>query len=144
LTLRATGTSERLSQVADSDFRVNSNTDAVRNCIRCAVASSSLATGGATLQTEHERFLTEELFRKPASSPEPERNQSVLHAPHDDGKTVAAMDSSFPGSEIIGGSQREYGSISRADPSRYASGRLWWYLDLRRYGEPPCGIRARL
>ena len=94
---------------------------------------------GVDLQTEHERYLTEEIFRKPLFVTDyPKEIKAFYMRLNDDGKTVAAADCLVPGiGEIIGGSQRE----ERLDllAARMAELGLteedyWWYLELRRYG----------
>ena len=97
---------------------------------------------GADLQSEHERFLTEEILGTPVIVHDyPLTIKPFYMRINDDGKTVAAMDILFPGiGEIVGGSQRE----ERYDVLRQRMGDLGlggenyeWYLDLRRYGTVP-------
>ena len=94
---------------------------------------------GADLQTEHERYLTEEVFKKPLFVTDyPKEIKAFYMRLNDDNKTVAAADLLVPGvGEIIGGSQRE----ERLDLLEQRMSELglnkedyWWYLDLRRYG----------
>jgi asparaginyl-tRNA synthetase len=94
---------------------------------------------GIDLQTEHERYLTEQHFKKPVFVTDyPKDIKAFYMRLNDDGKTVAAMDLLVPGiGEIIGGSQRE----ERLDLLETRMQELglnpedyWWYLDLRRYG----------
>ena len=95
---------------------------------------------GADLQSEHERYLTEEVFRKPVVVTDYPKDQGVLHARIDDGRTVRAMDVLVPRiGEIIGGSQREERmTCSATDPGTGAERRgLLVVLDLRRYGTAP-------
>lgn len=99
---------------------------------------------GLDLQTEHERYLTEEHFKKPVVVMNyPDEIKAFYMRQNDDGKTVAAMDVLAPGiGEIIGGSQREERLDvltermlkHHIDPEQYS-----WYLDLRRYGTAPHG-----
>jgi asparaginyl-tRNA synthetase len=97
---------------------------------------------GADLQSEHERFLTEEYFRKPLVVTDyPKGIKAFYMYRNDDEKTVAAMDVLVPRiGEIIGGSQREHrlevlrGSIAEQG---LPEEQYWWYLDLRRYGSAP-------
>ena len=98
-----------------------------------------LYTGAFDLQTEHERFLSEEYAHGPIFITDyPKEIKSFYMRQNDDGKTVAAMDMLVPGiGEIIGGSQRE----ERLDLLEKRMEELgldekdyWWYLDLRRYG----------
>lgn len=97
---------------------------------------------GIDLQSEHERYLAEELFKKPTIVTNyPKDIKAFYMRLNDDNKTVAAMDVLAPKiGEIIGGSQREERlSIleSRIDQAGINKEDLWWYLDLRRYGSVP-------
>ena len=97
---------------------------------------------GIDLQTEHERFLAEQYFKRPTIVTDyPKEIKSFYMKMNEDGKTVRAMDVLVPGvGELIGGSQREdsYEKLSKRmsdlkmDPTNY-----WWYLDLRKYGSVP-------
>jgi asparaginyl-tRNA synthetase len=97
---------------------------------------------GSDLQSEHERYLTEELFRKPVIVTDyPQQIKAFYMRSNDDGKTVAAMDVLVPRiGEIIGGSQREERHdvlrekiLSHADRGMKEES-YWWYLELRRFG----------
>ena len=133
------GLVERLSHVASSDFARVSYTEAVELLKNSGHKFEYPVDWGCDLQTEHERFLTEEVFRKPVFVTDyPKEIKAFYMRLNDDGKTVAAADCLVPGiGEIIGGSQREErldlleGRIRELgmDPEDY-----WWYLDLRRYG----------
>jgi asparaginyl-tRNA synthetase len=97
---------------------------------------------GLDLQTEHERWLTEQHVGRPVVVMNyPEHFKAFYMRLNDDGKTVAAMDVLAPGiGEIIGGSQREerYDVLSqRLGDSGLDEKPYWWYLDLRRYGSVP-------
>jgi asparaginyl-tRNA synthetase len=97
---------------------------------------------GLNLQSEHERFLTEEHFKSPVTVFNyPREIKPFYMRLNDDGKTVTAMDVLVPGiGEVIGGAQREERldqlqenmKFHKLDPKDY-----WWYLDLRRYGTVP-------
>ena len=99
-------------------------------------------TWGMDLQTEHERFLAEQYFKRPTIVTDyPKDIKSFYMKLNEDGKTVRAMDVLVPGvGELIGGSQREdsYDRLTKRmedlkmDPTNY-----WWYLDLRKYGSVP-------
>ena len=97
---------------------------------------------GVDLQSEHERYLTEDLFRKPVIVTDyPKEIKAFYMRSNDDGKTVAAMDVLAPRiGEIIGGSQREERHDMLLERIREHAGRgmkeesYWWYLDLRRFG----------
>ena len=102
---------------------------------------------GVDLQSEHERYLTEEVFKKPVIVTDyPKEIKAFYMRANDDGKTVAAMDVLAPRiGEIIGGSQREerHDVLLQRIRDMAAHGlkeeAYWWYLDLRRFG----GVRAR-
>jgi asparaginyl-tRNA synthetase len=97
---------------------------------------------GSDLQSEHERYLTEELFKKPVIVTNYPRGIKAFYMrSNDDGKTVAAMDVLVPRiGEIIGGSQREdrHDVLLEKIREHAASGMkeesYWWYLELRRFG----------
>jgi asparaginyl-tRNA synthetase len=97
---------------------------------------------GVDLQSEHERYLAEELFKKPIIvSNYPQEIKAFYMRLNDDGKTVAAMDVLVPKiGEVIGGSQREERLEvleHRINQLGLPTKDLWWYLDLRRYGTVP-------
>ena len=97
---------------------------------------------GLDLQSEHERYLCEELFKKPVIVTDyPAKIKAFYMRLSDDGKTVRAMDVLVPKvGEIIGGSQREERLDileRRIDEQEMNKEELWWYLDLRRYGTVP-------
>ena len=133
------GLKERLEHVASSDFGRVSYTEAVEILKQNNDQFDYKVDWGSDLQTEHERYLTEQVFKKPVFVTDyPKEIKAFYMRLNDDGKTVAAADCLVPGiGEIIGGSQREErldlleGRIQELgmDPKDY-----WWYLDLRRYG----------
>lgn len=97
---------------------------------------------GCDLQAEHERYLTEEFFKKPVILIDyPARIKSFYMRENEDGKTVAAMDVLVPKiGEIIGGSQREERLEvleKKMDELRLNKESYWWYLELRKYGTVP-------
>ncbi|MGD1700333.1 asparagine--tRNA ligase [Dapis sp. BLCC M229] len=97
---------------------------------------------GLDLQSEHERYLCEELFKKPVIVTDyPAKIKAFYMRLNDDGKTVRAMDVLVPKvGEIIGGAQREERLDileRRIDEQEMNKEELWWYLDLRRYGTVP-------
>lgn len=133
------GLLKRLQSVVDSDFGMITYSDAVRELQKIRDRFEYPCDWGCDLQTEHERYLTENLFQKPVFVVDyPKDIKAFYMRLNDDGKTVAAMDCLVPGiGEIIGGSQRE----ERLDllEQRIAEMGMrpedyWWYLDLRRYG----------
>ncbi len=130
---------ERLTAVASSDFGRVTYTDAVKMLEEHNDEFEYKVSWGCDLQTEHERFLTEKIFKKPVFVTDyPKEIKAFYMRLNDDGKTVAACDCLVMGiGEIIGGSQREErldlleSRIKELglDPEDYS-----WYLDLRRYG----------
>ena len=94
---------------------------------------------GTDLQTEHEKYLTEQVFKKPLFVTDyPKEIKAFYMRQNDDGKTVAAMDMLVPGiREIIGGSQREERIdvlLERMKEFNLNKKDYWWYLDLRKFG----------
>ena len=133
------GLIERLNHVANSDFARVSYTDAVEILKNCGKEFEYPVEWGIDLQTEHERYLTEEHFKRPLFVTDyPKDIKAFYMRMNDDNKTVAAMDLLVPGiGEIIGGSQRE----ERLDVLKARMAELnlneedyWWYLELRKYG----------
>ena len=133
------GLLERLEHVAASDFGRVTYTEAIDILQNSGVKFEYPVSWGCDLQTEHERYLTEQHFKRPVFVTDyPKEIKAFYMRANDDGKTVAAADCLVPGiGEIIGGSQREErlelleGRIKELgmDPESY-----WWYCDLRRYG----------
>ena len=133
------GLLERLEHVAGSDFARVSYTEAVEILEKSGAKFDYPVKWGIDLQTEHERYLTEQVYKKPLFVTDyPKDIKAFYMRLNDDGKTVAAADCLVPAiGEIIGGSQREERlevleqrmHEMGLDPKDY-----WWYLDLRRYG----------
>lgn len=133
------GLIERLTHVVNSDFGRVTYTEAVRLLKESGAKFDYPVEWGIDLQTEHERYLTEQIFKRPVFVTDyPKEIKAFYMRLNDDGKTVAAADCLVPGiGEIIGGSQREErielleGRIKELgmNPADY-----WWYCDLRRYG----------
>ncbi len=97
---------------------------------------------GCDLQSEHERYLVEEHFKRPVILINyPKEIKAFYMKQNEDGKTVRAMDVLFPKiGEIIGGSEREadYGKLcARVKELNMSEKELWWYLDTRRWGSAP-------
>ena len=133
------GLLERLDNIVNSDFGRVTYTEAVELLKNSGKEFQYPVEWGIDLQTEHERYLTEEIFKKPLFVTDyPKDIKAFYMRLNDDNKTVAACDLLVPGvGEIIGGSQRE----ERLDvlTARMAELGLkeedyWWYLDLRKYG----------
>jgi asparaginyl-tRNA synthetase len=136
------GLRERLEFVASRSFERISYTDAVALLQQSGETFQYPVEYGLNLQSEHERWLSENHFKKPVTVFNyPKEIKPFYMRINDDGKTVAAMDLLVPGiGEIIGGSQREERldvlteNFTRhgIDPEAYA-----WYADLRKYGSVP-------
>ncbi len=133
------GLIERLEHVASSDFGRVTYTEAVEILKKNNDKFDYKVEWGCDLQTEHERYLTEQVFQRPVFVTDyPKEIKAFYMRLNDDGRTVAATDCLVPGiGEIIGGSQREERlEVLEArikelgmNPEDY-----WWYCDLRRYG----------
>ena len=133
------GLLERLEHVVSSDFGRVSYTEAVSILEKNNDKFDFKAYWGCDLQTEHERYLTEQVYQKPVFVTDyPKEIKAFYMRLNDDGRTVAAADCLVPGiGEIIGGSQREerLGILeSRIRELGMKPEDYWWYCDLRRYG----------
>ncbi|MEG0952259.1 MAG: asparagine--tRNA ligase [Niameybacter sp.] len=133
------GILERLQGVVSADFGVVDYTEAVEILKTCGKEFEYTVFWGCDLQTEHERFLTEEHFKKPVFVINyPKEIKAFYMKLNEDGKTVAAMDLLVPGiGELIGGSQREEDLdvlLARMAELGLNEEDYWWYLDLRRFG----------
>jgi asparaginyl-tRNA synthetase len=136
---------QTLEHVATSDFEHLPYTEAVRLLERARDEGRQWefpVHWGADLQSEHERYLTEELFKKPVVVTDyPKEIKAFYMRQNDDGKTVRAMDVLAPRiGEIIGGSQREERHdvlLQRLRELGLPEDHYWWYLELRRYGSAP-------
>jgi asparaginyl-tRNA synthetase len=136
------GVIERLQKVIEIPFERATYTYAVRVLQKSGKTFEFPVEWGLDLQSEHERYLTEEFFQKPVIVTDyPRKIKAFYMRDNNDGKTVAAMDVLVPKiGEIIGGSQREerLDVIEKKipefglDPKPY-----WWYLELRKYGTVP-------
>ena len=133
------GLLERLQHVAESDFGRVTYTEAVKLLKESGQKFDYPVEWGIDLQTEHERYLTEQIFKRPVFVTDyPQEIKAFYMRLNDDGKTVAAADCLVPGiGEIIGGSQREE-RIELLEKRIRELGMnpedYWWYCDLRRYG----------
>ena len=133
------GLIERLQHVASSDFGRITYTDAIAELEKHNDKFDYPVHWGSDLQTEHERYLTEQIFKRPVFVTDyPKEIKAFYMKQNDDGKTVAAMDCLVPGiGEIIGGSQREddYEKLSaRMAELGLKEEDYGFYLDLRRWG----------
>jgi asparaginyl-tRNA synthetase len=136
------GLLERLNNVLHSPFAKVTYTEAIDILHQCGKKFEYPVSWGTDLQSEHERYLAEEHFKKPVILTNyPKGIKAFYMRNNEDGKTVAAMDVLVPKiGEIIGGSQREERlsvledkiRAQGMDPEQYS-----WYLDLRRYGTVP-------
>ena len=133
------GLKERLNGIVNSKFTHVTYTEAVDILLKSGKKFEYPVEWGIDLQTEHERYITEEVFGKPVFVTDyPKEIKAFYMRLNDDNKTVGAMDLLVPGvGEIIGGSQREerYDVLaSRMKESGLEEKDYWWYLDLRKYG----------
>ena len=130
---------DRLNHVVSSDFGRISYTEAIETLKQYKDQFQFPVEWGCDLQTEHERFLSEVIFKKPVFVTDyPIEIKAFYMKQNPDGKTVAAADLLAPGiGEIIGGSQREediHKLKQRMDELGLPAQDYWWYLDLRRFG----------
>ena len=133
------GLLERLNHVLNSEFGHVTYTEAIEILEKHNDKFEYKVSWGCDLQTEHERFLTEEIYKRPLFVTDyPKEIKAFYMKLNDDGKTVAAMDCLVPGiGEIIGGSQREddYDKlVARMDELGLKKEDYQFYLDLRKYG----------
>jgi asparaginyl-tRNA synthetase len=130
---------ERLEHVRSSDFGRVTYTEAIDLLTPHNDEFDYKVFWGCDLQTEHERYLTEQLYKRPVFVTHyPKEIKAFYMKLDEDGKTVAAADCLVPGiGEIIGGSQREDKLdvlLRRMEECHLNPEDYWWYLDLRRYG----------
>ena len=133
------GLIQRLTNIVESDFVHITYTQAVELLEKVKDRFEYPVAWGVDLQTEHERYLTEEVYGKPVFVTDyPKEIKAFYMRLNDDGKTVAAVDLLVPGvGEIIGGSQREERLeilTARMRELGLKEKDYWWYLDLRRFG----------
>ena len=133
---------ERLNFIKNSEFGKITYTEAIELLKKSGKQFEYPVEWGCDLQTEHERYLTEELIKKPVFVIDyPKEIKAFYMRMNEDNKTVAAMDLLVPGvGEIIGGSQREerYDRLlKRIEELGLKKEDYWWYLDLRRFGSNP-------
>ena len=130
---------ERMTSLVESDFGRVTYTEAVEMLQKSGHEFEYPVFWGMDMQTEHERYLTEQIFKKPVFVTDyPKEIKAFYMRRNDDNKTVAAMDMLVPGvGELIGGSQREERldklleamETFNLNPEDY-----WWYVELRKYG----------
>lgn len=133
------GLLERLKSIVASSFARITYTEAIEILQKSKKQFQFPVKWGLDLQTEHERYITEEIFKKPVFVINyPKEIKAFYMRLNEDNKTVAAMDLLVPGvGEIIGGSQREeryQKLVERLKDQNLNEDDYWWYLDLRKYG----------
>lgn len=136
------GLIERLRFVVDNEFVRLNYTEGVEILKESGMKFEYPVDWGLDLQSEHERYLVEQHFKKPVILINyPKEIKAFYMKQNDDGKTVRAMDVLFPKiGEIIGGSEREtdYGKlVERMKGVGIEPEDMWWYLDLRKFGTAP-------
>jgi len=136
------GLLDKLESLAKAEFRTISYTEAVEQLQQSGQSFQFPVEWGHDLQSEHERYLTENIFNGPVFVVDyPKQIKAFYMRMNDDEKTVAAMDLLVPRvGEIIGGSQREerFDVLkSRMDQQGIATTDMEWYLDIRRWGSCP-------
>ncbi len=135
----------RAQHIIESPFERITYTDAITLLKDAAAKGKAFeypVEWGVNLQSEHERFITEEVFKRPTVVTDyPKQIKAFYMRENDDGKTVRAMDILVPGiGEIIGGSQREERLEvldRRLEEMKLEKEAYWWYRDLRKYGTVP-------
>ncbi len=133
---------ERLNFVINNDFVRLPYTEGIKILEASGKKFDFPVSWGVDLQSEHERYLVEEHFKKPVILTDyPKEIKAFYMKQNDDGKTVRAMDVLFPNiGEIIGGSEREENLDkleARIKELNIPSKDMWWYLDTRRFGTVP-------
>ena len=140
------GVIARLEKLVESEFARITYTEAIKALEASGQKFEFPVFWGMDMQSEHERWLTEEYVGRPVAVVNyPKDIKAFYMRMNDDGRTVAAMDVLAPGiGEMIGGSQREERLEvldRRLDEMGLPKGDYWWYRDLRRYGTVPhCGF----
>ena len=132
----------RLNSVSENNFERISYTDAIKILKDSKESFEHPIEWGVNLQTEHERFLTEQHVKGPVTVFDyPKSIKPFYMRANDDGKTSAAMDLLVPGiGEIIGGSQREERLdvlLQNMENHKISKEDYYWYSDLRKYGTVP-------
>ena len=133
---------ETLENVVSNDFAHITYTEAIDLLEKAGRNWEFPVSWGTDLQSEHERYITEEVFRRPVVVTDyPKEIKAFYMRMNDDGKTVRAMDVLVPRiGEIIGGSQREERHdvlVEKITAMGLPLDHYWWYLDLRKYGTVP-------
>jgi asparaginyl-tRNA synthetase len=136
------GRREMIEKIIEADFGRITYTEAIEILENSGQDFEYPVSWGVDLQSEHERYLTEEHFKKPIMVKDyPKEIKAFYMRQNDDGKTVAAVDCLVPGvGEIVGGSQREerYEKLkSRMEELNMDLEKYQWFLDIRKYGSVP-------
>jgi len=136
------GVKKRLQEVVEKPFEKITYTEAIHHLEKSGKSFAFPVQWGSDLQSEHERYLAEELFKRPVIVRDyPEKIKAFYMRKNEDGRTVAAMDVLVPEvGEIIGGSQREERLevlSAKMDADGLDKETYWWYLELRKYGTVP-------
>jgi len=138
------GLKEKLNNIVENDFAVVDYTEAIELLKKADVKFQYPVEWGCDLQTEHERYITEQVYNKPVFVTNyPKDIKSFYMKQNPDGKTVAATDLLVPGvGEIIGGSQREENLdklLKAMEERNMTTDEYNDYIDLRRFGSVPHG-----
>lgn len=136
------GVIENLEHITESSFERITYTEAINELKKSGKNFDYPAEWGMDLQSEHEKFITQEIFKKPVIVTDyPKDIKAFYMKQNDDGRTVRAMDVLVPRlGEIIGGSEREDNHdrlLSRIRELGLDEKNYWWYLELRKYGSVP-------
>ncbi len=136
------GLIERLKGVVNTKFQRLEYTEGIDILMKSGKKFEYPVSWGIDLQSEHERYLVEEYFKKPVIvTGYPKDIKAFYMKQNDDGKTVKAMDVLFPKiGEIIGGSEREASYeklMNRINELKMDTKNLWWYIDTRKWGTCP-------
>ena len=136
------GLTESIEHVITSPFEHMTYTDAIKHLEKNNDKFEFPVHWGSDIQTEHERYLTEVIAKRPVIVTDyPKEIKAFYMKMNEDGKTVRAMDVLAPRlGEIIGGSEREYRLdvlLERMKELGLNEESYWWYLDLRKYGSVP-------
>ncbi|MBE9487894.1 MAG: asparagine--tRNA ligase [Bacteroidetes bacterium] len=133
---------ERLNFVVENDFKRLTYTEAIDILVSSGHKFEFPVSWGTDLQSEHERYLVENHFKRPVILIDyPKEIKSFYMKLNEDGKTVRAMDVLFPKiGEIIGGSEREadYDKLMKSIEEKHIPHKdVWWYIDTRKFGSAP-------
>ncbi len=136
------GLIQRLQSIVKTKYKRLTYTEAIKILENSGRKFEFPVSWGVDLQSEHERFLVEQHFKRPVILTDyPKGIKAFYMKQNDDGKTVRAMDVLFPNiGEIIGGSQREEvldKLLSRCNEMNIPVKDLWWYIDTRKFGTVP-------